>query len=681
MTGGGWVDQVYRESELASGYQGQRVLERLLKELTPVCGLPELEIAHDRRPCNSATMVLDAWGMQPDESLGTGPDGVPYDSLYVIGFLDGRATRESILSLEACGDAIRGMSWFYQRSARDGGGSVKPLHEITSPSEASYNAARYISDERATIKHVQFILITTLPGDEEKLQWVADVALHNEGLGEIGSVDVWTLPRLERLRTIGADEGMVVLDLTELDEGSLPGQQPAPHPVIECGIEGGWEVYLTSFTGHQIARFYGRHRQRLLNENVRAFLQFSTKTNKAILATIKSDPVKFVSYNNGISIVAQSATKTYQCAEDCCGSGYVTFVESCPKACCTAKGGARRQANVDALSSLHDAQIVNGGQTTAAIFHASRDPIVRRSGSLGSVRVPVKITIVSGSTDDRDDAIALIAKFANTQNSIKAGDLESNNQFFRRLEAAAGRIAAPSGPRTGSFWVFERTRGRYAETAQLEGPDWLRAHPQEQKIDKYLLADVMNCVSARPYEAQLGGDALFARYLRWLRSNGGRAGKKGALAERLFFADSLIDDEDQALQHEWAGIVGSVLVRRELERVFAETEGYLRSISYRYVLALAYRAFGTRWRSIWDHQNVEEAYRRVLSGSAAAAGTSEPTFSAWAVLAGGVVKEGVEQSRLQTDGTTREVNYTGKIEETWSNVLRIAKENRLIIDG
>ena len=206
MTSGGWIDQIYLESELASGYQGQRVLERLLKELAPVCGLPEIEIAHDRRPCNTSTMVLDAWGMQPDESLGSGQDGVPYDALYLIGFLDGKATRETSLSLEACGDAIRGMSWFYQRSARDGGGSVKPLHEITSPSEASYNAARYISDQRATIKHVQFILITTLPGDEEKLQMVADAALHNEGLGEIGSVDVWTLPRLERLRTAGSDE-------------------------------------------------------------------------------------------------------------------------------------------------------------------------------------------------------------------------------------------------------------------------------------------------------------------------------------------------------------------------------------------------------------------------------------------------------------------------------------------
>ena len=680
MTGGGWIDQVYLESELSSGYQGQRVLERLLKELTPVCGLQDIEIAHDRRPCKDSTMVLDAWGMQSDESLGSTAGGVPLNALYLIGFLDREATRAARLSLEACGDAIRGMVWFYQRSDRGDVGGVRPLHEITSPSEASYNAAKWISDESALIKHVQFILITTLPGDEEKLQRVAEGVLRNEGLGEIGSVDVWTLSRLERLRNNGGNEGLVVLDLTEPDEGSPPEQLPAPHPVIECGIEGGWEVYLTSFTGHQIARFYSKHRQRLLNENVRAFLQFSTKTNKAILATIKADPVKFVSYNNGISIVARSATKTYQCAEECCANGYVIFEDSCQKACCKAKDETRRQSNVDALSILYDAQIVNGGQTTAAIFHASRDPIVRRSGSLSRVRVPVKITIVSGSADDRDDAIALIAKFANTQNSIKAGDLESNNQFFRKLEAAAGRIAAPSGPRTGSFWVFERARGRFAETAQLEGPDWLRAHPQEQRIDKYLLADVMNCVSGRPHEAQLGGDALFSRYLRWLRSNGGSAGKKGALVERLYFAESSAEDAEHALQLEWAGVVSSVLVRRELERVFAETEGFMRSICYRYVLALAYRAFGTRWRSIWDRQDVEDAYRHELSGSDAAAGTTAPSFSAWAVLAGEVVKEGVENSRIQIDGTAREINYTGKIEETWSNVLRVAEEKRLIID-
>ncbi len=679
MTGTGWVDQIYRESALTSGYPSQRVLERLLNELTPVCGLPDVEFAYDRRPCNSSTMLLDAWGMQSDESLGSNSGGAPYNSIYLIGFLDREATREVSLSLDACGEAVRGMSWFYQRSAREVGGSIKPLHEITSPSEASYNAARILSDERASIGHVQFILITTLTGDEEKLQRVAEIALHNEGLGEIGSVDVWTLNRLERLRSAGSVEGQVVLDLTEPDEGSPSGQLPAPHPVIESGVEGGWEVYLTSFTGHQVARFYAKHRQRLLNENVRAFLQFSTKTNKAILATIKSDPVRFISYNNGISIVAQSAAKTYRCTEECCVDGYELFEESCPKACCKTHSGTGRKSDVAALSSLNDAQIVNGGQTTAAIFHASRDPGVRRSGSLRNVRVPVKITIVSGSADDRDDAIALIAKFANTQNSIKAGDLESNNQFFRMLETAAGRVAAPSGPRAGTFWVFERTRGRFAETAQLEGPEWLRVHPQGQKIDKYLLADVMNCVSGRPNEAQLGGDALFARYLRWLRSSGGSAGRKGALVERLFFVDAAGDDEEKALQLEWVGVVGAVLVRRELENVFAETEGFMRSICYRYVLALAYRAFGDQWTSIWNRQDIESSYQKELSGCEAAAGTVAPSFAAWAVIAGSIVKEAVEESRIRPDGELRDLNYTAKLAETWDNVVRLATEKRLII--
>jgi hypothetical protein len=156
-------------------------------------------------------------------------------------------------------------------------------------------------------------------------------------------------------------------------------------------------------------------------------------------------------------------------------------------------------------------------------------------------------------------------------------------------------------------------------------------------------------------------------------------GKKGALAERLFFVESPMDDEEQALQREWAGIVGSVLVRRELESVFADTEGYLRSISYRYVLALAYRAFGVRWGSLWTRQDVEDAYRHELSGVEAAAGTVAPSFAAWAAIAGAIVKDGVEASRTRPDGEERELNYTAKMAETWDNVLRLAIERQLIV--
>jgi hypothetical protein len=113
--------------------------------------------------------------------------------------------------------------------------------------------------------------------------------------------------------------------------------------------------------------------------------------------------------------------------------------------------------------------------------------------------------------------------------------------------------------------------------------------------------------------------------------------------------------------------------------VFADTEGYLRSISYRYVLALAYRAFGVRWGSLWTRQDVEDAYRHELSGVEAAAGTVAPSFAAWAAIAGAIVKDGVEASRTRPDGEERELNYTAKMAETWDNVLRLAIERQLIV--
>ena len=675
MISGSWIDQIYQESHLASGWSSQVILEKIVKDLAPACGLPELEYAHDRRPCNSATMVLDAWGIQSDDSLGN-IGGAPASVLHLVGFIDRDATKDDQLSLEKCGDAIRGMAWFYTRSVR----KETPLYELTSPSEPSYNAARFLYEEQETFQHIQFTLISTLNGNEEALQRVAQVALANEGLAEISSIDVWTLNRIERLHSANGTQELLVLDLSELDEGAAPGQQPAPHPVVESGMDGGWEVYSTVLTGHQIARFYSRHRQRLLNENVRAFLQFSTKTNKSILATIKNDPVKFVSYNNGISIVARRAVKSMSCAEACCAQREVLFSDYCQENCCGKIPQFDRQRDVQALWSLEDAQIVNGGQTTAAIFHASRDSEVRRKGSLSQVRVPVKITVVPGTSDDREDAIALIAKYANTQNAIKAGDLESNNAYFRRLEVAAGLALAPAGPRTGTTWVFERVRGRFAETAQLEGVDWLRSHPADQRVDKYLLADVMNCVSGRPYEAQLGGDALFARYLRWLRTESGAGPKRVGGPERLQFFEQLNVEASNldALSAEWTGVVSSVLVRRELERLFVSMEGWIRSISHRYVLALAYRTFGPQWLAIWDRQSVEDAYQSALGGVNVDGRMVKPTFEAWASAAAVVVAEGIEAARVLPDGTLREINATAKNSTTWEQVLKVALRERLI---
>ena len=76
---------------------------------------------------------------------------------------------------------------------------------------------------------------------------------------------------------------------------------------------------------------------RLLEKNVRSFLQLTNSTNKGIRETIRLTPEKFVAYNNGLTITATSAE----------------IVE---------------ELGYNKIKSLTNFQIVNGGQTTATIY-------------------------------------------------------------------------------------------------------------------------------------------------------------------------------------------------------------------------------------------------------------------------------------------------------------------------
>ena len=55
-----------------------------------------------------------------------------------------------------------------------------------------------------------------------------------------------------------------------------------------------------------LARIYGEHGQRLLERNVRAFLQAKGKINKGLQKTLKEEPHRFLAYNNGLCCTAAS---------------------------------------------------------------------------------------------------------------------------------------------------------------------------------------------------------------------------------------------------------------------------------------------------------------------------------------------------------------------------------------
>lgn len=112
--------------------------------------------------------------------------------------------------------------------------------------------------------------------------------------------------------------------------------------VIATPPGGGYRCLLTMIPGNILVEMYRQHGPRLLERNVRSFLQLKGKVNQGIRKTIIDEPQMFLAFNNGLSVTATGL-----------------HIED------HSDGTAK-------LVSADDFQIVNGGQTTGSIFRAWR---------------------------------------------------------------------------------------------------------------------------------------------------------------------------------------------------------------------------------------------------------------------------------------------------------------------
>lgn len=127
-------------------------------------------------------------------------------------------------------------------------------------------------------------------------------------------------------------------------------------------------------------------RSSVFEENIRAF-QGGTAVNEGMADTLRESPESFVVRNNGITIVCRELRQT----------------------------GSK--------CSISDYQIVNGCQTTNVLFNA------RRSFDPERVFVPVKLI----ATDD-DEFVNSVIRSTNSQNAVKAEQLEAMTDFQKNLE-------------------------------------------------------------------------------------------------------------------------------------------------------------------------------------------------------------------------------------------------------
>ncbi|MFM6990811.1 MAG: AIPR family protein [Rhodoferax sp.] len=286
--------------------------------------------------------------------------------------------------------------------------------------------------------------------------------------------NVFDLERYSKISTTGTDP--VEIDLLEDFKGGIPCIQAS-------GNSAGYKSYLFAIPGPILADIFAAYGNRLLEQNVRTYLQNKTATNKGILKTISDEPSMFFAYNNGLTATA-SMVNTIVKSD---GSNVITYIK--------------------------DFQIVNGGQTTASILYA-RDGL---KCDLAEVFAQVKLSVVEEKK--LSEIVPKISEYANTQNKVSLADLASNSPAQIRIERLSKEVVVPqkAGALHASKWFYERARGQYksmlAYKTQSQRNKIESEFPKSQLIEKTDLAKFEFAFDGRPHHVSEGAQKCFGRYI------------------------------------------------------------------------------------------------------------------------------------------------------------------------
>jgi hypothetical protein len=429
--------------------------------------------------------------------------------------------------------------------------ALDEFHKKVEESCAAFRVMQQIFEAKDSLTTIRLFFITdglvrSLELDEEKFPGV-----------EVRYV-VWDLDKLSRLR-VGHRE-VIELDFVNDYDGAIPCLKTADPT-------GEYQTFLAFLPAPLLARIYGEHGQRLLERNVRAFLQANGKINRGLQRTLKEEPHRFLAYNNGL--------------------------------CCTA---AEVRVSGGKLEWLKDFQIVNGGQTTASIYHALKKDKV----DVSQVVVQVKLTVLKDPAKV-PEIVPLISRYANSQNKVNGADFAANGPFHHTLEQLSRTVWAPaaSGLERGTHWYYERARGSYADDKARQGnatqrKRWETENPTQQKFTKTDLAKFEHAWLGLPHLVCLGAEKNFNKLAERMEDNG----------------EPVVD------QNYFKHAVAKVIIWRTAEKLFDSLElGGYRANSVAY--AMAWVAKHSEWRinldRVWNEQRISPALCEALKVICAAA--------------------------------------------------------------
>jgi len=353
---------------------------------------------------------------------------------------------------------------------------IDGYHTTLEESSEKYDAFAQIHSVRDEIAQCRIYLLTdgTIKQESFEADPVNEIAVSHH---------VWDISRLHRFVSSGQKLDAITIDFKDDYDTVLPCLTlHDPHSE--------YEGYLTVIPGRILAGIYDKYGPRLLERNVRSFLQARGKVNKGIRDTALNSPHRFFAYNNGITATADA----------------IEFDED---------------SETPAVKSIRNLQIVNGGQTTASLYHAYK----KNGADLSGIYVQAKLSVIPA--ESIDEIVPLISRFANSQNKVNDADFYANDPFHISIEEFSRTIWAPAAGGTSrqTRWFYERARGQYLDAKSKEHTPARKRQfdavwPNKQKFTKTDLAKYENSWAQLPHVVSLGAQKNFNDFAVRLKERG-----------------------------------------------------------------------------------------------------------------------------------------------------------------
>lgn len=375
--------------------------------------------------------------------------------------------------------------------------AIRGVHFDLDESTAEYRAGEFIYSNLAKYKSINIVILSNyiIKNLNIKKHRIAAKPLYHE---------VWDLNKLYGNTHSLNDHVAINIDF-ESDEYKRYRIPFIQMESTQCG----YRCVQMLFPAKLLYNLYEHYNTKLLYSNVRYFLGLKgskeSKPNVAMLDTLRRENEMFLAYNNGITALAKGIESLSVGEKE-----NVTDPESTT---------SQQYITMGVLKKILDFRIINGGQTTAAIFNAknlsneTKDP--SKKVTLSGVFVQVKLII----SDDIEKLAGNIALSSNFQNKIKYSDFSVGNEFNVKIEKLSRGIVIPNANNEPIYWFYERLRGQYDETkkplkTKIDREMFDIRYPKQKKFTKEDVAKVWTNWNQTPYDAVKGASTTYSIFMK-----------------------------------------------------------------------------------------------------------------------------------------------------------------------